>query len=347
MKVYIKPFGQLNGQTFDEIFIENKQGVLISFSDLGARINRWKVPKKDGQLDDIILGYDNAEHALAARTYYYGSTIGRIAGRIKHGKFRLNDKDYQLNINNNDHHLHGGQDGYDIQKWSYDVVEGDDQVSVIFNYTEQDGTSGFPATIHNRVTHTFDNDNNWTIDYFAKSEDTTIYNPTNHVYFNLNGSEHSSIKNHILEVKASKFLPTKEDAIPTGEIESVDHTPFDLRTPTVFGDLFTSEHPQFKLVDGFDHPFVLDDNSPYALRLLHPDNNRSVVVTTDRPVVVIYTHSAVPEATAIWGHDLEAYAGVAIETQAAPDAINRPQFGSIILEKGDTFESTTCYHLSF
>lgn len=347
MKVSIKPFGRLNDQTFDEIFIENKHGVIISFSDLGARINRWQVPTEYGQLDNIILGYDNAEHALEARTYYYGATIGRISGRIKHGKFRLNDQTHQLNINNNDHHLHGGEDGYDIQKWSYDVVEGENQVSVIFNYIEPDGTSGFPATIHNRVIHTFDNDNNWTIDYFAKSDETTIFNPTNHVYFNLNGSQHPSIKNHLFEVKASKFLPTKEDAIPTGEIEDVEKTPFDLRSPTLFGDLFNSEHPQFKLVDGFDHPFILDNHSPYALRILQPENNRSIVVTTDRPVVVIYTHSAVPVATSVWGHELEPYAGVAIETQAAPDAINRPQFGSVVLEKGDTFESSTRYHLSF
>lgn len=347
MKVQIKPFGQLNGQSFDEIFIQNNQGVVISFSDLGARINRWQVPTADGQLDDIILGYDNAEQTLAGRTYYYGATIGRIAGRIKKGVFRLNNKNYKLDINNNSHHLHGGQDGYDIQKWSYNILEGDQQISVIFDYVEKDGTSGFPATIHNRVTHTFDEDNNWTIDYFAKTDGTTIYNPTNHVYFNLNGSQHSSIKNHIFEVKASKYLPTQADAIPTGEIESVDRTPFDLRTPTVFGDLFTSDHPQFRLVDGFDHPFVLDENSPYALRILHPENQRSIVVTTDRPVVVIYTHSAVPVSMPIWGHDLEPYAGVAIETQAAPDAINRPQFGSVTLEKDETFESTTRYHLSF
>lgn len=347
MKVSIKPFGQFAGQTFDEIFIENKHGVVISFSDLGARINRWQVPTENGQLDDIILGYDSAEHAMAGRTYYYGATIGRIAGRIKHGNFYLNDQNYQLNINNNEHHLHGGADGFDIQKWSYEVVEADNKISVIFEYTEADGTSGFPATIFNRVTHSFDDDNNWTIDYLGKSDATTIYNPTNHVYFNLNGSQHPSIKNHIMEVKASKFLPTKADAIPTGEIESVDHTPFDLRTPTVFGDLFTSDHPQFRLVDGFDHPFVLDSDSPYALRIQQAETNRSVTVTTDRPVVVIYTHSAVPVATQIWGHDLAPYAGVAIETQAAPDAINRPQFGSVTLEENDTFESTTSYHLSF
>ena len=347
MKINIKPFGRLDGQTFDEIFIENKHGVIVSFSDLGARINRWQVPTENGTLDDIILGYDNAEHVHEARSYYYGATIGRIAGRIKEGRFRLNDQEHQLNINDNDHHLHGGQEGYDMQKWTYDIVEADDQVSVIFKYAELDGTSGFPARIHNRVTHTFDNDNNWTIDYFAKSDETTIFNPTNHVYFNLNGSEHASIKNHILEVKASQFLPTKDDAIPTGEIENVEDTPFDLRTPTVFGDLFASEHPQFKLVDGFDHPFVLDKDSAYAMRLLHPDNQRSIVVNTDRPVIVIYTHSAVPVDTKVWGHAITPYAGITIETQAAPDAINRPQFGSVVLEKGDTFESKTRYHLSF
>lgn len=346
MKVQIKSFGHYKGQSFDEIFIENKHGVVVSFSDLGARINRWQVPNADGTKDDIILGYDDANQVFEGRTYYYGATIGRIAGRIKQGKFCLNNQDYQLDINNNDNHLHGGADGYDIQKWHYEIVEEENSIKVIFNYTEKDGTSGFPADIYNRVTHTFDDDNNWTIDYYAESSDATIYNPTNHVYFNLNGSNHEAITNHLFEVKASHYLPTKEDAIPTGEIERVDDTPFDLRSPVKFGDLLSSDHPQFKLVDGFDHPFVLDNESPYALKIEQPDNKRSIIVTTDRPIVVIYTHSAIPVPMAVWGHDLEPYAGVAIELQAAPDAINRPQFGNVILEKGDTFTSTTRYHLS-
>jgi len=255
MDVSVEKFGHYNGNDYDEIIIQAASGCEISFSNLGARINSWKVPNEAGKLESIILGYDNATHAFEAADYFYGATIGRVAGRIAKGRFELEGETYQFPLNDDNHHLHGGPNSLDLQTWDYEIVENEHEVDVIFKYGDGAGTNGYPGNLGIEVIHTVSADNKWTVSYKATTDQTTLFNPTNHVYFNLNGDNQKTIKNHVIAIDADNFLPVDDGNIPTGEIKRTTGTPFDLINGEQFSDLLQSNDEQFNIHKGFDHPF--------------------------------------------------------------------------------------------
>lgn len=346
MKYYIKNFGESNGEETKEIFVENGQGTSVSFVTLGARLNRWLVPIADGESVNIVLGYDDAQHALDGRGYYYGATIGRVAGRIDGAAFTLNDRAYELEKNDGLNHLHGGSNGVDLVNWAYEVIEGEGEISVVFTHHQTSEADGYPGEMDLKVIHSFNEDSEWRIRYEAKTDQTTLFNPTNHVYFNLNGDNRAAITNHEMMVAAPHYLPLREDSIPLGEVASVDGTPFDLQNPIEFAKVLESDHPQLKLTGGFDHPFMLDTASSQKARIVSPLTDLELTMTTDQESVVIYTHNVVPTALTIWGKPLEPYAGFTLETQAAPDAINQPSLGDVTLEPEQTYTSETAYRVT-
>lgn len=346
MKYYVKSFGEVNGEETKEIFIENKHGALISFATLGARLNRWLVPAVNEETVNVVLGYDDAQHAIEGRGYYYGATIGRVAGRIDGGAFTLNNQTYSLEANDGSNHLHGGSKGVDLANWAYEVVESDEEITVIFSHHQTSETDGYPGALDLKVIHTFNEDNQWRIRYEAKTDQTTLFNPTNHVYFNLNGDNRAAITNHVMMVAATHYLPLREDSIPLGEVATVTGTPFDLQEPIEFEKVLESSHPQLKLTAGFDHPFVLNSAIERKAQVFSPLTKLELEMSTDQDIVVIYTHNVVPTPLSIWGNPLKPYAGFTLETQVAPDAINQPSLGNIILEPEQTYISETAYRIS-
>lgn len=345
MLVKIKDFGSFNRVDYKEIFIEKEGSFRVSFSDLGARINSWQVPNSRGEFESIILGVENAEQAFAVATYHYGTTVGRVAGRIANGRFDLNGKNYSLPTNDEKNHLHGGDNSFDLQRWDFKIEEFDDRVAIIFELNDKDLTNGYPGNLWVQVTHTITINNEWTISYKAKSDQTTLFNPTNHVYFNLNGSVAETIENHQIQMKADYFLPIDSENLPTGDIQDVSGTAFDLRKNVRFGDLIETNDRQFAIHKGFDHAFILGDDTDYHGVIRVPDKQRELYFYTDEPVVVIYTHNYTPFPTKIGGEQIQKYAGITLEAQKEPDAINHPHFSSIVLEKGRVFESQTKYWL--
>lgn len=344
MKVAIVPFGSYGGKDFVEILMTNDQGIRIGFSDLGARINRWGIPVQGGGHEEIVLGHENAQEAFESN-YYYGVTVGPVAGRIAEGRFTLNGKTYQLSQNDGRNHLHGGLEGYDLQRFAYEIEEATDAVTVTFRLHSP--KIEYPGSVAVEVKHRFTDDNVWTIAYKGEAEETTLFNPTNHVYFNLNGNNQDSVLNHEMTIKASHYLPLDQEAIPLGEKASVEETPFDLREGKRFGDLLDSQDPQFRLMNGFDHPFILDSPGmaePVA-KLNCPDKKRLMEVYTTSPAIVVYTHNKVGDPALIWDHPLKPYAGIALEPQEVPDAINQPDLGTIVLEKGQIYTGETSYKL--
>lgn len=317
--------------------------VVISFTNFGARINQWKIGS-----DNLVLGFDNPKQAAKGRGYYYGATIGRIAGRISNGKFSIDGKDYQLPLNEGDNHLHGGPNGFDLKYWDYEITQSDSAISITFSLSDQDGENGFPGKLEAQVIHTYTIDNEWIVTFKATSDKDTLFNPTNHVYFNLNGTHRKPILNHHLMIEADKYVPVKADGTPVGELASVEGTAFDVREGKLIGEQFKINDAQVELKKGFDHPFVLqEDASDTPIVLAVPDLNRRIEVSTDRESVVVYTHSVVSPPMSIWGEELQQYAGVTLETQTIPDAVNHDAFGNDILRKDTTFESTTTYKLVY
>jgi len=343
MEVRVENFGNYEGVGYDEIVIINDEKFEISFSDLGVRINTWKIPNDKGQLESIILGFDNAKHTFEGAGYFYGATVGRVAGRIDAGRFELEGKTYQLPVDDEGQHLHCGPKNFDLQTWDYDIVENEDKVDVIFKYTDEAGTNGYPGNLDIEVTHTVTADNEWMISYKASTDQTTLFNPTNHVYFNLNGDNQATIENHTIEIDSDNFLPVDDENIPTGEIKRNTYTPFNLKNKRKFSELLQSDDEQFSIHQGFDHPFLLNDSEKYQAKISVPKMGRSVYMKTDESAVVVHTHNDVPTPTKIWNNPLQAYAGITLETQKEPDAINQPTFSSIVLEPGGVYGSRTGY----
>lgn len=346
MKTIVKSFGTHKNINYDEIFIEKENEFIISFSDLGARINSWQILNKEGVFESITLGFDHATHAFEGAGYYYGATIGRVAGRIAHGQFELEGKKYALPTNDGEHHLHGGANSFDLRKWDYTIKESDDQVVVIFEILDKAGTNGYPGNLRVQVTHTITKLNEWSISYKAETDETTLFNPTNHVYFNLNGTVSDTIENHVFKLNASHYLPVDGDNLPLGEKATVEGTAFDLRSGRKFGDLLGTGDSQFNIHQGYDHPFVLGQTDTYQGAIRVPEKNRTLYFRTEEPIVVIYTQNYTPDKMKIWGQDLQRYAGFTLETQREPDAINHADFSSIILEKEQVYESQTSYWLN-
>lgn len=346
MKVKVKSYGTHDEIEYSEIFIEKEDEFIITFSDLGARINRWLVKSNTDskKYESIILGNKNAPQAFEHAGYYYGATIGRVAGRIDKGKINIDGQNYQLALNDDANHLHGGNQGFDLVKWDYKIKEMSDKVEVIFTYIDPDGSNNYPGELAVSIIHQVSHDGEWTVCYRAKTDKPTLFNPTNHVYFNLNGDNRYPIINHKLQVEADFYLKLRSDNIPTGELIPVDDSPFDLRDGMIFRDLLKTKDPQFKLHDGFDHPFVLNPGKEEKMCVYCPETQRLLVMKTDRPAVVIYTQNYY-EDIEVWGSPLVKYSGFTAETQNEPDAVNHSNFHSIILRPGEIYESTTSYRL--
>lgn len=223
MKVTEKEFGQ--GAVLYRL--ENDNGFKMDVTNLGARIVAFYVPTKDG-VKNIVLGFDSAEEYLQ-KDPYIGATIGRVAGRIKDGSFVIDGKTYQTIQNEQGNTLHGGPNNFETKLWLAETQQNLHEAKIIFTYTSLDEEQGFPGNLDVKVTYTLTNDNEWQVAYEAQSDIATLFNPTNHVYFNLTGDVTQSVGKHQLQLASEKFAVVDEKTLATGEIRSVADTPFDFR----------------------------------------------------------------------------------------------------------------------
>lgn len=244
-----------------EIFNGNKMqkftltdGIEVEVFTLGATLLSLKTPDKNGKMVDVLLGFQNAEDMIQ-KSDYMGAVVGRVGNRIGDGRFELESKTYRLALNDGGKaHLHGGIAGFN-QKIFTAKVEGN---SLLLTYTSPDGEEGYPARLTLTVRYMVEG-SALTIEYFAKSDGTTIFAPTNHAYFNLNGENDGSILDNELQINADKYLPTDSNLIPTGEEKSVADTPFDFRRRKVIGRDIEAEDADLKTAGGYDHNFCLTD----------------------------------------------------------------------------------------
>lgn len=341
MKFEVKSFGTYNEETYDEIFITNDNNVTFSFSDLGARINQVLYPYKD-DMYNLILGYKNAEKVFLNREFYYGATIGRVAGRIEQGQFILNDTGYQLPLNDGKNHIHGGKFGLDISKWEYTIEQLEDSIILTFTIMDAENKNGYPGNTLIKVMHKINNDNQWQISYQAKSDRDTIFDPTNHVYFNLNKSNNSKIYNHNIMVNADYYVPVNQDTIAINDGESVKDTVFDLTNRRSLEEVLKTENKQIRLMGGLDHAFIFNNNAEKPDVFLENNlNDIKVKMKTDRPSVILYTHNKVQREKI--GSYLK-HQGITMEAQSLPNSINLESYkDKVILKKDKVFKSVTTY----
>ncbi|MEF9950200.1 MAG: aldose epimerase family protein [Mucinivorans sp.] len=323
----------------------NAGGAQVELTNFGAAIVAIKVPDKQGVIGDVALGYtkwqDYVSDGPAA-----GKSVGRYANRIARGHFVLDDKEYNLAINNGPNHLHGGPTGFQNRVWGA-RVEGD---RVVFSFVSDDGQEGYPGTLTVEACFDWDDDCNLEITYFARSDAKTIVNLTNHVYFNLTGDGSGSVDDHVLQLNASHWLPTDATLIPTGEIASVDGTPMDFRSPHSLGERIDDDFQALQFGKGYDHCWVLDDWRAGRLtpagELYSPVSGRCVLVSTTQPGIQIYTGNWLegsPQGHNGPYHDRWA---VAMECQGWPDSPNHDNFPSQVLEADQTYQQHIVYSFS-
>lgn len=321
--------------------ITNKKKTEIDIINYGATIISFRVKSQSGQIEDIVLGYDNLKD-YEEGDKFFGCTIGRYANRISKSSFKLNDQLYLLNKNEGENHLHGGNVGFHKKVWNYEIVER----GVAFTYTSPDMEEGYPGECSLRVEFTLNDDNELHIDYIGKSSKDTILNPTNHSYFNLNGHDNGTIFQHSLMVNGDYYTPVDKDSIPTGEICKVDNTPFDLREAKLIEGLIAKEHRQLTYGKGLDHNICINGDKDIlrlAAVLESAKSSRKLSVYTSLPGIQVYTGNNIGQEKGKGNSLYENNSGICLETQYYPDSINIEGFESPILKVGDIYRSKTIY----
>ncbi|GBG95968.1 galactose-1-epimerase [Lactococcus termiticola] len=318
------------------IRLTNKSGQSIAFSNLGARVVDWNI---DGR--QIVLGFDSAQEYLD-KDAYPGATIGRTAGRVTNGIIHVDGQDIQLPQNEGEQTLHGGPKSFETKVWDYEII--DDAVK--FTLTSPDGDNGYPGNLKVTVIHRFDEAGDWTIEYEAISDKDTVFNPTGHVYFNLAGDASQPIDDHQLKISASRFVPLKDKTeLVRGDIVDVTGTDFDLREGLSLKQVFASDDAQIQLVDGFDHPFLLDAPSLSTEQASLSYEDLTISVKTDQPALVIFTANFGDIPTEFRGKKIANHGGITFESQVSPGSELIPELGDISLRAGELYQSQTIYSL--
>ncbi|HEU5140970.1 MAG TPA: aldose epimerase family protein, partial [Bacillales bacterium] len=314
MEVNPKKFGEINGQTVSLFTITNDNGMSLSCMNYGCVITEILAPDRDGNVENIVLGFDSLEEYLH-HSPYFGAVVGRVAGRIKKGQFELDGKGYSLPQNENRNHLHGGPNGFNHVIWSATAIENRNEAGVEFTYTSPDGEEGYPGTVDIKVTYLLNNQNELVVSYDGISDQKTLLNVTNHSYFNLSGDLKRDVLDHTLAMKSHQFLELDHELLPTGQFINVEDTSFDFREGRKLQSGLASSHPQNKLVgNGYDHPFMLDSNNQKEIVLADEESGRQLVIETDQPSVVLYTGNQLEGDFQIRGTQSKKHLGVCLET---------------------------------
>ncbi len=344
MKIKQEMFGITpEGDEIRKFTISNDMRITVSLINFGAILASLKAPDKNGEIEEITLGFDTLEGYIAD-VWYFGSTIGRYANRVAKGRFSLDAVGYQLACNSPPSHLHGGDKGFNKVVWEWETLINQDSIGVVFSYESVNGEEGYPGKLSTKVAYTLNNQNEINIGYLAKTDRATPINLTNHTYWNLKGAGSGDVLDHELTLNADHYLPTDDDRIPTGEIRSVFDTPMDFTHPTKIGARIS----QIK-GGGYNHCYVLNKqggSSVLAARVHEPETGRVMEVYTTEPGVQFYTGHFLANYRGAGGIIFNKYDGFCLEAQHYPNSVNEPRFPSTILRPGDLYRQTTTHRFS-
>ncbi|MFV0564929.1 MAG: aldose epimerase family protein [Flavobacteriaceae bacterium] len=344
------PFGATTDNiAVDQYVLKNKMGMSVSIITLGGIITHWTAPDRNGNYQDIVLGYETLKPYETNPTFF-GALIGRYGNRIAKGKFTLNNTEYTLATNDGPNHLHGGVKGFDKVVWDAAETLTDSTASLVLSYLSRDMEEGYPGNLQTKVTYTLDNNNMLKVYYEATTDKPTLVNLTQHTYFNLTGDTSKTILNHELTLNADAFVPVNETLIPTGELATVEGTPFDFRTAKTIGRDIEANHVQLKRGLGYDHCWVLNNQNEgvrLAATAYDKDSGRVLEVLTNEPGIQLYTGNfldgTLPSKN---GGKHEHRTGFCLETEHYPDSPNQAHFPSAVLNPGETYKTETIFKFS-
>lgn len=338
-----------SGETIDLYTLENQNGMKMKVSTYGGIVTQLYVPNKDGNLEDIVLGFDSLS-SYEEKHPYFGAIVGRYGNRIAKGEFSIDGNPYTLATNNGENSLHGGTVGFDKKIWKAKTIEETEKVGIELSYESPDMEEGFPGNLNVIIRYFLNNDNAWTIEYKATTDKKTPVNLTQHTYFNLNGASSGKILGHEVVINADRYTPVDEILIPTGELASIENTPFDFRKPMKVGKRINEDHPQLQYGNGYDHNWVINENEgnlKLAASVYAPESGRFMEVLTTEPGVQFYTGNFLNGENIGKGNQpYQKRSGLCLETQHFPNSPNIEHFPNTILSPEAKYESKTVYQFS-
>ncbi|MDR2409291.1 MAG: galactose mutarotase [Bacteroidales bacterium] len=337
----------VSGKQVSLFILQNENGAEMTVINYGAKIVSLCVPCKTGNWVDVVLGKNRIEDYLNDQEPYFGAICGRTANRIANGRFMLDGTEYILAVNNGPNSLHGGLRGFNAVVWDAKQI---DQQTLELTYLSKDGEEGFPGNLTATVIYKLTDENVVEIEYKATTDQTTLINLTNHSYFNLSGEGDPFVGDHELQINADTFLPTDNVAIPLGKPEKVAGTPFDFQSLHTIGERIENEDTQLIYGNGYDHNFILNKTGKeltFAAKAISPKTGIVMETYTTEPGVQLYTGNYL-DGSFIGknGHVYPKRSAFCLETQHYPDSIHHPDYPSIVLRPGETFESKTIYRFS-
>ena len=343
MSVTREEWGNVSGVIVERFTLKNERGMTATVTNFGATLVGLTAPDKHGAMADVVLGFDTAEE-YATKRGYLGATIGRVANRVGGARFELDGESYDVTKNKEKYQLHGGAKGFHFRVWDA-VVESE---SLVLTYRSPDGEEGYPGEVVATAIYSMTEDG-LRLTYKAVTDKPTILTMTNHAYFTL-GTPGEEITDHVVQLRASRYLATDADQVPTGEIADVAGTPMDFTTPTPIGARVDDAFEPLQIGHGYDHFYVIDgggEDLTHAATVSHPGTGRVLDLYTTQPGVQLYSgnhmHDGVDgKSGAVYGFRR----GFCLETQGYVDAPNRPEFPSIELRPGETYEHTTEFRFS-
>lgn len=332
-------------KTGEEIFLftlKNKNGVEAKITNFGAVLVNLYVPNKDGKVEDVVLGFDTPE-GYFDNPSFFGVTVGPSANRIAGAAFEINGKKYQIAVNDGENNLHSDMDnGYHKRVWT--AVAGENDLTLTLE--GKDGELGFPGNKKITMVYSLSEDNGLKLKYHATSDADTIINLTNHTYFNLAGHKSGSIEGQFLHLYAGKYTHVLPGAIPTGEIKSVAGTPLDFTQMKMIGKEIGADFEQLKLVQGYDHNFVVDGYDGTIRQIaeaMDEKSGRRMKVFSDLPGVQFYAGNCISPQSGKDGAHYGPRAGFCLETQYYPDNIHHPNFPQAVFGPGKDYNAETIY----
>lgn len=336
----------INGKATDLFILTNKNGWEIALTNYGGAIVAAMVPDKNGHFANVVQGHDSIEKVVNSPEPFLSTLIGRYGNRIANGKFKLDNQEYQLTINNGPNSLHGGPTGYHARVWDANQT---DAQTVELHYLSVDGEEGFPGNLDITVTFTYTDENELRIDYRATTDKKTVVNLTHHAFFSLSGlaTPTKTVDNQLLTINADYYTPMNDVSITTGEIAKVEGTPMDFRTPQTVGSRINDHFEQLKFGAGYDHNFVLNKREAgelsFAVKCLEPESGRYLEMFTTEPGVQVYSSNWLSGFEGYHGATFPARSAICFEAQHFPDTPNKGHFPSAVVCPGETYSQTTIY----
>ena len=340
--VRVETFGSTSKKEEAVLYtLTNENGMSASITNYGAALVKLNVPDQEGNLRDVVLGYDDVtgyEKGGAS----FGAPVGRNANRIGGAVITIQDKTYELEKNDNGNNLHSGTNYYNKRIWN--VGEKTDS-KIEFVLHSPDGDQGYPGTLDMHVTYELKEDNELRLIYDAVPDQDTIINMTNHSYFNLDGHDSGNVLKELVTLDADYFTRADAQSIPTGELVDVTGTPMDFRMPRALGEAIDADYEAVRLGKGYDHNWVLKNNGKFDKVAQAVSEKSGIVmeVWTDLPGMQMYTANFLDNEHGKNGAVYGIRDAVCFETQYFPDAVHHENFASPICKKGMPYHTVTSY----